>query len=327
MEFKIASIELAPDAEVKRVEIGGQPYDEFVASNDIAVRIPIGEKPLKLQPGRSLRGVTEFHTPVDILIVEDDPYDKLLDVVPVERVELDGQFYDQLITADDFEVRFPVEEITSPATVFQRGQTLRGQNEAGLAVNVLFSDAPRPGGSYGRFDEILRASPEPGRVRRDAWYYFRLPFGRSVLAGGLTLMLVILPIIIIASQESLRAVPDSLREGALGMGATPWQVVRNVTLPAAIPGIMTGSILAMSRAIGEAAPVLIICGIVFISYTPGNLMSDFTVMPLQIYNWAALPDAEFQKVAASGIIVLLVVLLSFNGLAVFIRQRMQKPLS
>ncbi len=160
----------------------------------------------------------------------------------------------------------------------------------------------------------------------DDWYYMRLPFGRGVLAGGLTLMLVILPIIIIASQEALRAVPDSLRQGAFGLGSTRWQMVRKMTLPSAVPGIMTGTILAMSRAIGEAAPILIIAGVVYIAYTPAHLMDDFTAMPLQIYNWASRPQQAFHKVAAAGIIVLLAVLLSFNALAIFIRQKFQRPL-
>jgi phosphate transport system permease protein len=162
---------------------------------------------------------------------------------------------------------------------------------------------------------------------REDWYYLQLPFGRSVLAGGLTLMLVVLPIVIVASQEALRAVPDSLREAALAAGCTRWQMVRTVTLPAAIPTIMTGSILAMSRAIGEAAPILVIAGIVFIRFTPVNIMDEFTAMPLQIYDWASRPQAEFHKVAAAGIIVLLAVLLTFNTAAVFIRHKLRKPLS
>jgi phosphate transport system permease protein len=111
------------------------------------------------------------------------------------------------------------------------------------------------------------------------------------------------------------------------MGATRWQAVWKVSLPSAIPGIMTGSILAMSRAIGEAAPILVICGIVYITWTPRHLMDDFTVMPLQIYNWASRPQEEFHRVAAAGILVLLTVLLSFNALAVFIRHKLQKPMS
>lgn len=162
---------------------------------------------------------------------------------------------------------------------------------------------------------------------RGDWYYLQLPFGRGVLAGGLTLMLVILPIVIVSAQEALRAVPNSLREAALATGATKWQVVQRVTLPAAVPSIMTGSILAMSRAIGEAAPILVIAGIVFIRFTPIHLMDDFTVLPLQIFQWASLPQEEFHRVAAAGILVLLAVLLTFNAVAVFIRYRFQKPLS
>lgn len=158
------------------------------------------------------------------------------------------------------------------------------------------------------------------------WYYFQLPFGRGVLAGALTLMLVILPIVIISSQEALRAVPDSLREASLAMGATKLQTIGRITLPAATPGMMTGAILAMSRAIGEAAPILIIAGIVYITFTPIHLMDDFTAMPLQIYDWASRPQEDFHKVAASGILVLLGVLLSFNAAAVIIRQKFQRPL-
>lgn len=158
------------------------------------------------------------------------------------------------------------------------------------------------------------------------WYYLQLPFGRGVLAGALTLMLVVLPIVIISAQEALRAVPNSLRNGVLALGATKWQMVAKMTLPAAIPGIMTGSILAMSRAIGEAAPILVIAGIVYITFTPQHLMDDFTAMPLQIYDWSSRPQDEFHRVAAAGIIVLLALLLSFNALAILIRQKFQTRL-
>jgi phosphate transport system permease protein len=160
----------------------------------------------------------------------------------------------------------------------------------------------------------------------DGLFYFRLPFGSSVLAGGLTLMLVILPIVIISTQEALRAIPPSLRSGALALGATTWQTVWGMTLPAAVPGIMTGAILAMSRAIGESAPLLVVGSALFLMATPNNLMSDFSVLPLQIFNWAQRPQAGFHDLAASAIIVQLIVLLAFNGVAVFIRQRLQKPL-
>ena len=163
--------------------------------------------------------------------------------------------------------------------------------------------------------------------REDSWWSVSLPFGSSVLAGGLTLMLVILPVVIISSQEALRAVPSSLRQGALALGSTRWQMVREMTLPAAIPGIMTGAILAMSRAIGEAAPLLVLGGFLLVFAVPENLMSDFTVLPLQIYNWAGRPQTSFHALAAGAIIVQLVVLLVFNGIAVFIRQKLQKNLS
>lgn len=172
---------------------------------------------------------------------------------------------------------------------------------------------------------VLVAGTEPIRVDRRAWYYLSLPLGRGLVAGGLTLMLVILPVIIVASQESLRAVPASMREGVLAMGGTKWQAISKIVLPAAIPGICTGTILAMSRAIGEAAPLLILAGVVFISFIPANMMDNFTVMPLQIYNWASKPGDEFREVAATGIIVLLTVLLSFNAVAVLIRQKSQSP--
>ncbi len=175
-----------------------------------------------------------------------------------------------------------------------------------------------------RFPGVVFADSVPSRVSDTKPWYVRLPLGRGVLAGGLTLMLVVLPIIIIASQEALRAVPRSMRHASLALGATPWQTVRRTTLPAALPGIMTGVILAMSRAIGEAAPILVIAGIVYITFVPSHLMDDFTVMPLQIYNWASQPQEEFHFVAAAGIILLLMVLMCFNAAAIFIRQRTQK---
>ncbi len=160
----------------------------------------------------------------------------------------------------------------------------------------------------------------------EGFFFLRLPFGTSVLTGGLTLMLVILPIVIISTQEALRAVPPSLRAGAQALGATPWQTVWGITLPAAVPGIMTGAILAMSRAIGESAPLLVAGAALLLFSTPNNLMSDFAVLPLQIYNWAERSGSAFQEIAAGAIIVQLVVLLAFNGVAVLIRQKLQKPL-
>ncbi|APH04375.1 phosphate ABC transporter permease PstA [Bacillus weihaiensis] len=148
--------------------------------------------------------------------------------------------------------------------------------------------------------------------------------GRSILAGGLTMALLVLPVIVVASQEAIRSVPKDLREASYGMGATKWQTILRVVLPAAIPGIITGSILAFSRAIGETAPLLVVGAFAFVNYLPENVMSTFTVMPIQIYNWAARPQPEFQDVAAAGIIILFIFLIVMNSVAVLIRNKFQK---
>ena len=148
--------------------------------------------------------------------------------------------------------------------------------------------------------------------------------GRSVLAGGLTLSLLVMPIVIIASQEAIRAVPSGYRDAAYAMGATQWQVVKSVVMPEAIPGIMSGIILAISRAIGEAAPILMISGIVYITFVPTDPGSSFTVLPLQIMTWATLPQSDFQSIAAAAILVLLVVLLTLNASAIWIRHKFQR---
>jgi phosphate transport system permease protein len=175
-----------------------------------------------------------------------------------------------------------------------------------------------------RMPNVITIGAPPVRVDTKAWYHLALPFGRGVLAGGLTLMLVILPIVIVASQEALRAVPGSYRQGALALGSTKWQSVSKTALPAAIPGICTGTILAISRAIGEAAPILVLGGTGFITSPPRNLMDSFSAMPMTIFQWTKEPEAEFKTIAAAGIIILLIVLLSFNALAIYIRQRSSK---
>ena len=147
--------------------------------------------------------------------------------------------------------------------------------------------------------------------------------GRSILAGSMTLSLLVLPIVILSSREAIRAVPDSYRQAAYAMGADQWQVIKEVILPSAAPGILTGTILAMSRAIGEAAPVIAISALVYLTFVPAHPMDRFTVLPIQIYNWIARPQDEFRGLAAAGIIVLLVILLTMNGIAVFLRNRYQ----
>lgn len=153
-----------------------------------------------------------------------------------------------------------------------------------------------------------------------------IPFGRTVLSGGLTLTLLVLPIIIIASQEALRAVPDSQREGARALGATPWQTVRRSVCPVALPGMLTGSILALSRAIGETAPILVVGAVGYAAAAPEGLMDTYTAMPVAIFGWAGNPNTDFQSVAASGILVLLIVLLAFNTLAIVLRAMAQRRL-
>ncbi|MGD1853446.1 MAG: phosphate ABC transporter permease PstA [Leptolyngbyaceae cyanobacterium] len=148
--------------------------------------------------------------------------------------------------------------------------------------------------------------------------------GRSVLSGGLTLALLILPVIIVATREALRAVPNSIRLAGFALGANKWQVVWHHVLPSAMPGILTGVILALSRAIGETAPLLAIGAVAFIRSTPSNLQSAFTAMPIQIYNWVGRPQEEFHEIAASGIIVLMVMLLLMNTIAIYFRNRFQQ---
>ncbi|WP_373286608.1 phosphate ABC transporter permease PstA [Anoxybacteroides voinovskiense] len=151
-----------------------------------------------------------------------------------------------------------------------------------------------------------------------------MELGRSVLAAGLTMSLLVLPVIVVASQEALRAVPNQLREASYGMGATKWQTIYRVVLPAAVPGILTGSILALSRAIGETAPLIVLGIPTFIAYLPKSVFDTFTVMPMQIYNWTGRPQEEFQHVAAAGIVVLLVLLVMLNSIAIWIRNKFQK---
>ncbi|MBI2832784.1 MAG: phosphate ABC transporter permease PstA [Chloroflexi bacterium] len=151
-----------------------------------------------------------------------------------------------------------------------------------------------------------------------------LALGRSILAGAMTLTLMSLPVIIIAAQEAIRSVPEAHRLGAFALGSTRWQVVRRIVLPSAFPGVLTGTILAMSRAIGEAAPIIAISALVYLTYIPTNPLDRFTVLPIQIFNWVSRPQEDFQHLAAAGIIVLLVVLLSMNAVAIFLRNRYQK---
>jgi phosphate transport system permease protein len=147
--------------------------------------------------------------------------------------------------------------------------------------------------------------------------------GRVLLAGALILSLLVLPTIIIASREAIRAVPGSIREGGLALGATQWQVIWRQVLPAATPGIATGSILALSRAIGETAPLIMIGAVTYVAFNP-TLLGPFTALPIQIFQWVRLPQPEFKLLAAGAIIVLLGILLTMNAFAIWLRNRYQK---
>lgn len=149
-------------------------------------------------------------------------------------------------------------------------------------------------------------------------------FGNSILSGALTLTLLILPILIVSAQEAIRAVPVSQRQASYALGANKWQTVTKVVLPSALPGILTGSILALSRAIGETAPIIAIGAVSFTRAIPQGLLDSFTALPIQIFSWSGMPNPKFENAAAAGIIVLLIVLLGMNAIAILLRNKYQK---
>ncbi|MGQ0600733.1 MAG: phosphate ABC transporter permease PstA [Anaerolineales bacterium] len=150
--------------------------------------------------------------------------------------------------------------------------------------------------------------------------------GRTIIAAALTMALLILPLIIVNAQEAIKSVPDSLRQAAYGLGATKWQTIWSHVLPNALPGILTGSILAISRAIGETAPLIVIGASTFITVDPDGLFSKFTALPIQIYNWTSRPQGEFRNIAAAAILVLLIMLLTLNATAITLRNRFSRRL-
>lgn len=151
-----------------------------------------------------------------------------------------------------------------------------------------------------------------------------LRMGNSLMAGALTLALLILPIIIVATREAIRAVPNSLREASYGMGATKWQTTRRVVIPSALGGILTGIILAISRAVGETAPLLVIGALVYVPFIPEGPHDQFTTLPIQVFNWISRPQAAFVVNAAAGIIILLLITFLLNAVAIYIRNKWYK---
>lgn len=150
--------------------------------------------------------------------------------------------------------------------------------------------------------------------------------GQSVLAGALTLSLLILPVIIVATRESVRAVPRSLREASFALGATKWQTIWTQVLPASIGGILTGVILALSRAVGEAAPLIVVGALAYVPFAPSTPLDEFSVLPIQIYNWVSRPQQGFVINSAAAIIILLMVTFAMNGIAIYFRNRWQKKI-
>ncbi|MBI2300012.1 MAG: phosphate ABC transporter permease PstA [Armatimonadetes bacterium] len=198
----------------------------------------------------------------------------------------------------------------------------------GVAAAVYLEEYARPGRLNAAIEvNIANLAGVPSIVYGMlglALFVRGLGCGRSLVAGGLTLGILVLPMVIIASREALRAVPSSLRQAAYALGATRWQAVRCHVLPTALPGIATSVILALSRAIGETAPLVMMGALTYVAFVPHRLTDAFTALPIQVFNWASRPQREFHALAASGIIVLLVVLLSMNGLAIGLRNRAER---
>lgn len=199
----------------------------------------------------------------------------------------------------------------------------------GVAAGVYLEEFADPKRWYNKLTEVnisnLAAVPAIVYGMLTAGLALAIDFPRRVVfSGAIALALLVLPVIIIATREAMRAVPAEIRDGSLALGATPLQTVWRQTLPAAVPGIATGAILALSRALGEAAPLLLLGGLVFVTYDPNGLMSGFTTLPIQIFNWAQQPQVPFQEAASAAIIVMLALLLMMNAVAILIRNRYQK---
>lgn len=234
-------------------------------------------------------------------------------------VELGATYFYQTKTLGKKWVKFPAADRNQQ--IFTIDSPLAAIDEAGqpIELNVVERSGMSPTDPELRNRTVYSGATASILSTRKPWY-FHLPFSKSVLSAGLTLALVILPIVIIASQEAIRGVPSSLREAAYGLGANKWQVVSTTVLPSALPGIMTGAILAMSRAIGEAAPLLAVMGgVISTTNSLGNLMDKSPVLPVTIYRWAQDENPAFENLAAAAIIVLIVFLLLMNSVAILAR--------
>lgn len=249
----------------------------------------------------------------------------LVDVLRKGLGGLDGAFVTSL------DSRFPEKAGIEPAlvgTLWLMGLTAAISFPLGVGAAVYLEEfAPRT--RFTSFLEVnvanLAAVPSVIYGLLGLAVFVRgMQMGRSIMAGAMTLVLLILPVIIVSAREALRAVPDSIREGAYAVGATKGQTVWHQTLPAALPGTMTGMILGLSRAIGETAPIITLGALTYVNFVPRGPWDRFTAMPIQIFNWVSRPQSGFQNAAASGIILLLVILLAMNAVAVYLRHRYER---
>jgi phosphate transport system permease protein len=249
-------------------------------------------------------------------------------------INRDGEDLYQAQTIGGETFTFPAKPTYSQFAKILEPITVTGPDGETFELNVLPKTASIPTDEAVKARSVFADSPDPTKrssasiYRENSIFHLHLPFSKSVLSAGLTLALVILPIVIIASQEAIRGVPQTLREAAFGMGATRWQVVRGAVLPSATPGIMTGAILAMSRAVGEAAPLLAVMGgVLGTTNRLSSLMDKTPALPVTIFKWAGDENAGFEHLAAAAIIVLLVLLLMMNSVAIMIRYRYEKKLA
>jgi phosphate transport system permease protein len=212
-------------------------------------------------------------------------------------------------------------------TIWLMGIVMATAVPLGFGAAIYLEEYADPKRWYNRLIELniqnLAAVPSIVYGILGLAFLARGPFGlgRTLLAGGLTLTLLVLPIVIISGREAIRAVPNSIRQAAFALGATKWQTVSRQVLSAAIPGMATGTILGLSRAIGETAPLILLGALTFVTFNPDGLTSQFTALPVQIFNWISRPQEEFKVLAAAAIVVLLVVLLAMNSVAIWLRNR------
>ncbi|MFT7631456.1 MAG: phosphate transport system permease protein [Mariniblastus sp.] len=248
-------------------------------------------------------------------------------------IEQDGNSLYQANTVDGATFTFSAKPTYSQFAKILGPIEVVGAAGKTFTLNVLSKSDPIPTDDLIKSQSVFADSADPKKrssasiFRENSFFHMHLPFSKSVLSAGLTLALVILPIVIIASQEAIRGVPQTLREAAFGMGATRWQVVRGAVLPSAIPGIMTGAILAMSRAVGEAAPLLAVMGgVLGTTNQLSSLMDKTPVLPVTIFKWAGDENQGFEHLSAAAIIILLLILLMMNSIAIMIRYRYEKKL-